>query len=386
MGKSKRIQKKMKENREEKLRPEKEKKVAELEQQIRYHMETEEYAEVLDSLAELVQLLKTNEAKPEFLYDGAYAYFMLGDYERASSWIDNVLTFDPGNISARILLARICILDDRVDDGLAIFEYVLKNCKNQLTDTNREEIEDIVSYYVRRDEDKICKQYPSIAAFAGKQGYEEETKPEETPSESQSSAKDILKALKSKLDAVKTSEQPGSIPDTPQNTDTKPAESGNSAKEILQALRNKVLNGAANKPEQEATTAPVEPMVKQLPQNEEQSPQSHDHTVSETSKAEKNTILESVREKKQSVLRQKISLRDKVRLLNAFAGGYYYQGDLVAAKELLTEALNIDSSDMTTLTNMTWVLLELGEKEKAVEFATQAKVTDFGLIRILREA
>ena len=95
---------------------------------------------------------------------------------------------------------------------------------------------------------------------------------------------------------------------------------------------------------------------------------------------------EGAEQQKQAVLRQNISLREKVRLLNAFAGGYYYQKDLAGAKSLLTEALKIDSSNLTTLTNMAWVLLELGEKEKAVELATQAHLTDFGLIRILRDA
>ena len=97
-------------------------------------------------------------------------------------------------------------------------------------------------------------------------------------------------------------------------------------------------------------------------------------------------LVEDAEQKKQMVLRQKISLQEKVRLLNAFAGGYYYQGDLAGAKNLLLEALNIDSGSMMTLTNMAWVLLELGEKEKAVQLATQAQLTDFSLIRILREA
>lgn len=384
MGKSKKIQKKIKVNREEKLRPEKDRKITELEQQLHSHMEAEEYAEVLDSLAELVQLVKTNEIKPELLYDGAYSYFMLGDYERASRWVDNVLNFDQGNIPARILLARICILEDRVDDGLNIFEYVLKNGKDRLTEANREEIEDIVSYYVRRDEAKIRDQYPNIAAFAGKQEPQETPVTKEAPSEAQSSAKDILRALKSKIDAAKTPEQSQSAPKTAPQPETKPAESGNSAREILQALREKVLNGTTNKSEQKPATPANEPAVPQVTQNETQ-PQNQNLTEKPAA-ADSNAIAESVQEKKQAVLKQKISLSDKVRLLNAFAGGYYYQGDLAAARELLTEALNIDSSDMTTLTNMTWVLLESGEKEKAAEFATRAKVTDFGLIRMLRNA
>lgn len=369
MGKSKRIQKKMKENREEKRRPEKDKKITELEQQLRRHMEAEEYAEVLDSLAELVQLVKTNEINPEFLYNGAYSYFMLGDYERASRWVENVLSFDAGNIPARILLARICILEDRVDDGLAIFEYVLKNGKNQLTDANREEIEDIVSYYVRRDEDKIRKQYPSIAAFVGNQGSEENTAPKETQSDPQSSARDILKALKNKIDAAKTPEQPKSVPETSPQPETKPAESGSSAREILQALREKVLKHETN------SSSPDTPR---------EAPTSTDQ-LTENTTSPKQIQDDDIEQKKRDVMEKKISIPEKIRILNALAGGYYYQGALFASKSLLMAALELDCCDITTITNMAWTLIDLGEKEKAAQLATQAQITDFSLIRILRE-
>ncbi len=387
MGKSKRIKKKIKENIEEKLRPEQEKAIAELEQKIRSQMEDEQYAEVLESLAELVTLTKTKDAKPEFLYDGAYSYFMLGDYERAASWVDNVLTFDSGNIPARILLARICILEDRVDDGLAIFDFVLKNASGRLSDDEKDEIEDMISYYMRRDEDKIRKQYPNIASF-----FDTDKKPAITTDEpaikkdsvcnepkqdngvQNGSAKDILKALREKVIGNKAEVTGNSEPKATKAPQKESKESENNAREILQALRDKVLKHDTPKEElsgpqeKSAVSTSFTPSQPQKPVEQVQNP------------------TDDSEQRKRDVLAKKISIHEKIRLLNAFAGSYYYQGNPAAAKNLLIAALELDSCDMTTLTNMAWTLIDMGEHEKALKLATQAQITDFSLIRILREA
>ena len=91
---------------------------------VRQHFEAGEYAETINALAELVQ---AGGHDAESLYMGAYSYFMTGDYLRAASMVQNVLTFDPNHVAARILLARVCILEDRADDGLAIFDFVLEH-------------------------------------------------------------------------------------------------------------------------------------------------------------------------------------------------------------------------------------------------------------------
>ena len=377
MGKAKHIKKKIKENQAEKRKPEVTQEQKQLEEKIRRHMEYEQYPEVLETLAERIQL--NEEVQPEFLYDGAYAYFMLGDYERATSWVDNVLTYDHGNLKARILLARICILEDRVENGLAVFDFVLKNGENSLAEEEQEEIEDIVSYYVRRDEERIRRQYPNIMKFiaARKQGAEEPAEqagahasaaPEHISIAAQAgdgpgtgnNAREILQALRDKVIGSREQEAGKDSSHAGPQSQEPAAASGSSARDILRALKDKVLEQKTQESKPDMASA-------QPPEQQPQIP------------------AEDAEQKKQTVLQQNIPLREKVRLLNAFAGGYYYQKDLAAARNLLKAALSIDASDLTTLTNMAWVLLELGEKEKALQLATQAQLTDFGLIRILRE-
>ena len=81
-----------------------------------------EYADVINTLAEIVQ---AKQQTAEDLYKGAYSYFMIGDYTRAAGLVTTVLNAAPDHVAARILLARVCILEDRIDDGLAI-KFVLK--------------------------------------------------------------------------------------------------------------------------------------------------------------------------------------------------------------------------------------------------------------------
>ena len=129
-----------------------------------------EYAEVINTLAEIV---KAGQQTPEELYKGAYSYFMLGDYTRAAGLVTAVLDAAPSHVAARILLARICILEDRIDDGLAIFDFIFEHDEAVLTDEQREDAEDILDYYARSEGDRLAKDFPHVAAFLGLEGAAE---------------------------------------------------------------------------------------------------------------------------------------------------------------------------------------------------------------------
>jgi tetratricopeptide (TPR) repeat protein len=112
-------------------------------------------------------LVKAKAYDAAAMYDGAYAYFMLNDYDRAAQWVDNTLQYAPDHIAARILLARLCILQDRTDDGLAVFDFILSHYGAGLTDGQRKSCDEILSYYGRNDALKLKEQYPHIASFLG---------------------------------------------------------------------------------------------------------------------------------------------------------------------------------------------------------------------------
>lgn len=133
-----------------------------LREQLKKYVSNDEYGEALNVLAEMV---KEGEISAEDMYEGAYCYFMSGDYERTAKWLDTVLTKDPANIKARLLLARLCILEDRTDSGLAIFDFVIEHDLNLLDEDQKEEMEEILQYYVRNDAEHIKTDFPFIASF-----------------------------------------------------------------------------------------------------------------------------------------------------------------------------------------------------------------------------
>lgn len=118
----------------------------------------EKYVEVIEELARMIQA-KCYDA--DTMYAGAFSYFMLGDYKRASDWVNNTLTYDPQNINVRILLARLCFLEDRVNDGLAVCNFVMQYYSNNLNDEQQHDLEDLVSMYI--DDDGVDKTiYPYL--------------------------------------------------------------------------------------------------------------------------------------------------------------------------------------------------------------------------------
>lgn len=256
-------------------------------------LEREDYAGFLETLAADIER-NPQDIDADLMYNGAFAYFMLGDYERATSWVDNTLQVDGGNLKARILLGRICILEERTEDALAIFEFVLEHGDGQLTQDEREDIATIASYYARKDEEHTKNTYPYLSVLLG-------FLPPETVTAHQESQSFCL-----------------GIRETGQ-------------------LQDEAPNGVA------------------------------------AAESQLTNILE-----------QKIALRDKVKLLETTAGGFYTQGMAAAAEKLLAAALVIDPLDDNTLRNMALIQMELGNREKARGFASQMQRMDFLLLSRLK--
>ena len=158
-------------------------RAAGLREQMREQMEEGDYAEALSSLAELV---KDNSYDPDLLYDGAYCYFMVGDYERATKWVDMVMDLAPYHIPARILLARLCILNEREEGALSLSDALLSANRDMLTEDQAQDLNDILEYYYRCEPERIRKEYPHVAAFvagqadAGNEGLPEKKTEEKT--------------------------------------------------------------------------------------------------------------------------------------------------------------------------------------------------------------
>lgn len=115
-------------------------------------IDLEEYDEALTYMADLV---KEKIYDAELVYQAAYSYYMICDYERAAQWLENALILDADNTNARLLLARLCILEDRLDDGLDIYEFVVEHYANYLTAEQQEDMYDVLDFYNQHESEKI---------------------------------------------------------------------------------------------------------------------------------------------------------------------------------------------------------------------------------------
>ncbi len=140
-----------------------EKKIVTVEQ-IRKHMEKKEYAGVINSFADMIAQGNPPE---ECFKDVARAYFELGDYTRAASWVTNTLSKDASNVEVRILLARICQREKRSDDALKVFENILSAYKAALTYEQRAEIGRLAGLAARLNPARTRTEYPQLAALLG---------------------------------------------------------------------------------------------------------------------------------------------------------------------------------------------------------------------------
>ena len=205
MGTARRkINKKRKQEREK----ENEKQIARLKEELRSHEQELQYAEAIEVLAKILEL---GCREPEMYFSIARNYFMAGDYERSSQWADNTLRVAPAHLGARLLLMRLCLNADRVDDALAISEFVLEHSKQFLTEEQREELEQLLGYCARSDREHVQRNYPLSAELLHADAMEEPAPAQ--PEQGQTAEKDspgsalaALRRLKEKLAQAKQEE------------------------------------------------------------------------------------------------------------------------------------------------------------------------------------
>ena len=126
--------------------------------------EKKAYAEVINTFADMVE---QGNPPVECFADVARAYYELGDYTRAASWVTNTLTREPDNVDVRILLAQICRRELRSEDALRLCESILRVYKGTLSYEQRTEIGRIAGDAARMDAAHTRTAYPQLAALLG---------------------------------------------------------------------------------------------------------------------------------------------------------------------------------------------------------------------------
>ena len=355
-------------------------------------MKAGKYAEAIETLAELV---KGDDIKPEFMYDAAYAYFMVGDYERAGQWINHTLSYAPGHIPVRILLARLLILQERQDDGLAVFDFVLDKGADTLTEAQRDEIEESVEFYGRSEGEKIRRSYPHIAAL-----LKLEVPPAGTKDVSQ-----ILDSLRQKVAAagaaageaveeaaaaVKPMAEAGvaaageAVAAAKPVLEAKAAAAAKKPADILASLKQRFAAVSQEKAEGASGTAKASGGSRGASQGVQPTTEGTVLSSARPQPAAAAANVSAAEKTKQDVLKKALPAIQKAEILTSFAGGYYYQGDLASAELLLQAALELDASD-GVLRNMALVQQDAGRREEALQTAARMKLADFTLLRLLRQ-
>lgn len=315
---------------------------------VRELIDGEKYADAINMMPELVKL---GCRDIDFFYGAAYCYFMLGDMDRAAQWVNTALSVYPAHVATKILLARICLMQERVADALAIFDMLLAAPGLSLTEQEQEDMEEILEYYQYSEEELIRENYPHVAAFL-KLDEEEDTE--------EAAAADDEPAEEEIAEVEAAAEDTGEAGKEDNGEVTEEA----SEEALILNLRRRGLL-----PEEDAGEAAGE------------------MTAEDTGEAGEEDIKEDAEEAGtmvQKIHSQNISLKEKVRLFNFFAGGYFMQQKYDEARLLLAEAVKIDTQEQATIRNMAYLLLAQGKSDEAFKWAAKLPMADFGLLLNLR--
>lgn len=300
----------------------------ELKQKMQRLIEAEDYVAAMDVMAEMAVNRKIDA---EVMYWGAMCYFRTGDYGRAVKWINNALTYNSTGVKERSLLAAICIGNGRYEDGIRVMDKVLSENGGEIAESDRKFMLEAMEPVRYGHDDLLCK-YLRVKELLDENMIVYRRPAEDKVEDKASSA---LAKLRSLLDKTKRE----------------------SAIKIIEKSEKNI------EPEPEIDRQP-------LADKPEESLSDSFDTV--------GTM--------QQIMEKEISLREKIKLLNAFAAGCYQSGDYQAAFDLLNGALQLDAYAPEILRNMAYVCLAAGENEQASEYAAKLPMADFGLLYALKNS
>lgn len=381
-----RLKNKINKNRMKKRNNQAKQVLAGLKHDMQQFMETEDYTAAMDVMAEMAA---NKQMDGEIMYWGAQCYFFTGDFERAEKWVNNALNNGYNSVGVKMLLATLCMSEERNEDAFKLCEVVLTEGIDGMS-KQEQEIFDNFMDNISYGYDELVAEYPKISAYLQKKQadieadspvnklkqilkgkeveeakaqqmkVQEKVKTEGTPTEDKAQA--ALARLRQLLSKNKASEEKQVVEEV--NEVQEPAEATITREDITpEAVREK-----------EVTASEIQQVEKSQPIVEE----SDNVQQNEVEKVDVSDTLAKIAAKE-------ISLVEKVRLINVFAGVCYQQGDYQSAFDLLSAALELDGQDAATLKNIAYTCLSAGEQEQAMSFAAKLPVVDFALLYAFKQ-
>lgn len=347
-------------------------------------MEAEDYTAAMDVMAEMAA---NKQMDGEIMYWGAQCYFFTEDFERAEKWVNNAL--NNGYISAglKMLLATLCMSEERNEDGIKLCEAVLTEGIEGMS-KQEQEIFDNFMDNISYGYDELASEYPKISEYLQKKRVDTE-------------ANSPVNKLKQILKDNNVEEiQPQQMEAQEEvKTALTEAPSEDKAQAALARLRQLLSKNKeqtveevneVQKPAEATITrediAPVAVQEKEVPTPEIQQVEEAQSLAEESDNVQQNEDEKvDVSDTLAKIAAKEISLVEKVRLINVFAGVCYQQGDYQSAFDLLSAALELDGQDTATLKNIAYTCLSAGEQEQAMSFAAKLPVVDFALLYALKQ-
>ena len=340
-------------------------------------MKAEDYVEAIDVMAEMAVKKKMDG---EVMYWGAQCYFLTGDFERAERWAGNALNNGYNSAGIKVLLANLCVAEERYEDACKLCEVALSEGAEAMTGLDKEIFDDFMDN-IRYGNDELVAKYPLISKYLAKDDSASQSAPSQVVDE----------APEPEIQEIVPSEE---------NVKTEAEENADKAQAALAKLRQLLSKNKPSEEDKEAedkaeaqeavvTREVIAAKPAQAEEQEVSQPAASEAHVgmpqAEDACAERNGEEFDVAGTLEKIAAKEASLAEKVRLINVFAGACYQSGDYQAAFDLLSAALEIDGQDAATLKNIAYTCLSAGEKEQALSFAAKLPVVDFGLLYALKQ-
>ena len=354
-----RLKNKINKNRMKKRNNQARQVLAGLKHDMQQMMAAEDYTAAMDIMAEMAA---NKHMDGEIMYWGAQCYFFTGDFERAEKWVNNALNNGYNSVGVKMLLATLCMADERNEDAFKLCEVVLTEGIDGMS-KQEQEIFDNFMDNISYGYDELVAEYPKISAYLQKKQADNEA------NSPVSKLKEILKGKEMKEAEPQQAKVQEEVKTEPEKTTTE-----DKAQAALARLRQLLSKNKDSEEKQEEIT----PEIQQV-----ESPQP---IVEESDNIQQNEVEKvDVSDTLTKIAAKEISLVEKVRLINVFAGVCYQQGDYQSAFDLLSAALELDGQDAATLKNIAYTCLSAGEQEQAMSFAAKLPVVDFALLYALKQ-
>lgn len=342
-------------------------------------MEAEDYTAAMDVMAEMAA---NKQMDGEIMYWGAQCYFFTGDFERAEKWVNNALNNGYNSVGVKMLLATLCMTEERNKDAFKLCDAVLTEGIEGMSKQDQEIFDnfmDNISYGY----DELMSEHPKINEYLQKK---------QADTEVNSPVNKLKEILKGK-DMKEAEPQQAKVQEEVK-TEPEEAPSEDKAQAALARLRQLLSkNKEQGVEENNEVQKPVESTIisEAVQEKDEITPEiqrvdAPQPIVEESDNVQQNEVEKvDVSDTLTKIAAKEISLVEKVRLINVFAGVCYQQGDYQSAFDLLSAALELDSKDAATLKNIAYTCLSAGEQEQAMSFAAKLPVVDFALLYALKQ-